>query len=77
MGLKLWEQAQELMDSSLLTIVQVATYNKKAIKFYEKLGFKDNGNRHENEKTRMKSGAIIPEMEMELKEIRGSSRSQG
>jgi hypothetical protein len=47
--------------------VEVATYNSNAIAFYKKLGFIETGRRFTNEKTRMKSGSIIPEMEMVIK----------
>ncbi len=49
-------------------IVHVATYNERAIQFYEKLGFIDTGKRFTEERHRMpQSGVIIPEMEMILK----------
>lgn len=65
-GGRLWKEAKRYFDQKKKCIVHVATYNKKAIGFYEKIGFKDNGKRWTDEKTRMKSGSIIPEMEMEL-----------
>ncbi len=53
-------------------IVQVATYNANAIRFYEKLGFVDNGKRFTEERHRMPvSGVLIPEMEMLRKLING------
>jgi diamine N-acetyltransferase len=66
-GYKLWEEAQKHFDKDKDTIVQVATYNTKAIEFYKKLGFADNGRRFSDERFKMKSGAIIPEMEMVIK----------
>jgi ribosomal protein S18 acetylase RimI-like enzyme len=66
-GLKLWEAVVPFLNKEKNTIVQVATYNKKAIAFYQKLGFTDNGKRFSDEKWRMKSGSIIPEMELILK----------
>lgn len=65
-GKMLWEEIQKTLDWSKPTIVQVATYNTKAINFYQKLGFRDSGKRLSDEKFRMKSGATIPEMEMML-----------
>jgi len=65
-GVMLWGEAQKYLDPKKKTIVQCATYNTGAIAFYEKLGFKDNGRRWEDEKLRMQSGSIIPQMEMEL-----------
>lgn len=66
-GTKLWEAVVPFLDTAKDTIVQVATYNKNAIAFYEKLGFIDTGKRFSDEKFRMKSGALIPEMELVLK----------
>lgn len=65
-GTSLWEAAKKLFDPKKNTIVQVATYNQQAIGFYSKLGFVDNGKRWEDEKLTMKSGAIIPQLEMEI-----------
>lgn len=65
-GTSLWEAAKKLFDPKKNTIVQVATYNQQAIGFYSKLGFVDNGKRWEDEKLKMKSGAIIPQLEMEI-----------
>jgi ribosomal protein S18 acetylase RimI-like enzyme len=67
-GKKLWTGLKEKLNGSKKTIVQVAVYNKNAIAFYEKLGFKDNGKRWSDEKFRMKSGSVLPEMEMELQQ---------
>ncbi len=66
-GHALWLEAEKFFDPMKETFVQVATYNKKAIAFYEKLGFKDNGKRFSDERFRFKSGNIIPEMEMSKK----------
>src|SRR3989338_3456524 len=63
-GGKLWYEAQKFIDHNKDTFVEVATYNVGAIGFYEKLGFMDTGRRLSDECFRMKSGAIIPEMEM-------------
>lgn len=66
-GKLLWQQAKKFFDPKKDTIVQVATYNKNAIGFYKKLGFQDTGKRLKDEKFKMKSGSIIPEMEMIIK----------
>jgi ribosomal protein S18 acetylase RimI-like enzyme len=66
-GKKLWEAIISFLDKEKDTIVRVATYNSKAISFYEKLGFIDTGKRMSDEKWRMKSGSLLPEMEMILK----------
>ncbi len=66
-GKMLWDRALEMFDPTKDIIVQVATYNTKAIGFYKKLDFTDTGKRFSDEHFRMKSGAIIPEMELEIK----------
>lgn len=63
-GTAMWKAAQQYLDPAKHTIVEVATYNANAIKFYEGLGFVDTGKRMKDPKFTMKSGAIIPEMEM-------------
>jgi ribosomal protein S18 acetylase RimI-like enzyme len=69
-GKKLWDAIVPFLDKEKSTIVQVATYNTQAIEFYKKLGFADTGKRISDEKWRMKSGAVIPEMEMCLRATR-------
>jgi len=44
--------------------VEVVDYNESAVNFYRSKGFEDTGNRRQDEKYRMKSGAIFIEMEM-------------
>jgi ribosomal protein S18 acetylase RimI-like enzyme len=66
-GSKLWEQAQKIFNPDKDIVVSVATYNTNAINFYTRLGFTDSGKRFNNEKFKMKSGAVIPEMEMVIK----------
>ncbi|MDE1941434.1 MAG: GNAT family N-acetyltransferase, partial [Patescibacteria group bacterium] len=63
-GTAMWEAIQQHFDATKSTIVDVAVYNAKAIKFYEGLGFVDTGKRFSDPKFKMKSGAAIPEMEM-------------
>jgi ribosomal protein S18 acetylase RimI-like enzyme len=63
-GTAMWRATQEGLDSSKHSIVEVAIYNVKAIKFYAGLGFVDTGRRMSNPKFKMQSGAVIPEMEM-------------
>lgn len=67
LGNKLWQEARNFFDLDKDVIVKVATYNNKAIYFYKKLGFIDTGKRFTEEKLRLKSGAVIPEMEMIIK----------
>ncbi len=64
-GQKLWVQTLEFFsDNKNEIIVQVATYNRQAIDFYKKLGFKETGKSFSDERFRMKSGSIIPETEL-------------
>ena len=65
-GKKLWNEVLKTLDKTKPTYVNLADYNVGARIFYEKSGFKDTGKRTTNPKLRMKSGAIIPEMEMML-----------
>ena len=65
-GIMFWKKAEEFFGMKKDIIVQVATYNEQAIAFYKKLGFHDAGKRFTEERHRMKSGALIPEMEMIL-----------
>jgi ribosomal protein S18 acetylase RimI-like enzyme len=65
-GTVVWNYVKKYLDSTKETFLNVAVYNETAISFYEKLGFKDSGKRFSEEKFRMKSGNIIPEMEMLL-----------
>ncbi|MCH7622694.1 MAG: GNAT family N-acetyltransferase [Nitrospinae bacterium] len=66
-GKLLWKEAQKYIDPEKDTLLSVATYNSNAINFYKSLGFEDTGKKFTEERLRMKSGAVIPEMEMELK----------
>lgn len=63
-GRMLWDEAYKVFTPDGDILVDVAEYNANAISFYGKLGFVDTGKRWSDEKFRMKSGAIIPEMEM-------------
>jgi ribosomal protein S18 acetylase RimI-like enzyme len=63
-GTAMWNAVQQYLDPTKHTIVEVAVYNTNAIKFYEGLGFVDTGKRMSDPKFTMKSGSIIPEMEM-------------
>jgi ribosomal protein S18 acetylase RimI-like enzyme len=65
-GKLFWKKAQKYFNSKNKTIVNVAVYNKNAIGFYTSLGFVKTGKYFKDETTRMKSGSIIPEMEMIL-----------
>lgn len=68
-GRKLWERAEAFLDHSKDTYVEVAEYNERAIAFYQTLGFSETGRRLQDERFRLKNGAIIPEIEMCKKAI--------
>src|SRR3989344_3200491 len=63
-GTKLWNKANEFFDPKKDTFVQVADYTENAINFYKKLGFIDTGKRTAQESDKLKSGAVIIDMEM-------------
>ncbi len=63
-GSALWEKALKFFNPQKDIMVNVVTYNTKAIEFYKKLGFEETGKKFTDEKYRMKSGNILPEMEM-------------
>ena len=66
-GKLFWNNAKKTVNPKKKTIIQIATYNTKAINFYKKIGFSDTKKRFKDKKFRMKSGALSPEMEMLLK----------
>lgn len=66
-GTDLWKEAQKYLNAAKDTYVDVADYNQQAIAFYTKLGFVPAGRTHQEERFRMKSGAIFTEMEMVLR----------
>lgn len=66
-GRQFWIEMQKYFDPNKDIYVEVATYNAKAIAFYQKLGFTDTGKRMKDERFKMKSGNTIPEMEMVLR----------
>lgn len=63
-GTMFWKEGQKYIDPNKDFYVELAVYNKSALEFYKRLGFVDTGRRMQDEKLRMKSGSIIPEMEM-------------
>lgn len=65
-GTRLWHEAQKYTDPSKPSYVHVVAYNTPAIEFYKSLGYVDTGKRFTDERTRMKNGAQMPEMEMVL-----------
>ncbi len=67
-GTALWLEIRKFFDPKKGTIVKLIEYNAKTKKFYEGLGFRDTGKRIVDERWRMKSGAIMPEIEMVIPE---------
>ncbi len=63
-GTLLWNAAVKFLDPKKDTCVQVADYTEHAIRFYKKLGFVDTGKRTAQESEKLKSGAVIVDMEM-------------
>lgn len=66
-GTMLWTEAKKLFDPNKPTTLDVVTYNAHAIEYYKRLGFEDTGERFTEERFRMPSGNIMPEMRMKLK----------
>lgn len=64
-GTKLWNEAKKHLDTKKCTFVHVVEYNKNAISFYEKLGFKRNDKKFADEKFVFKSGSRFVEIELE------------
>ncbi|MDO8510392.1 MAG: GNAT family N-acetyltransferase [bacterium] len=63
-GKMLWERALNFFDPRKDIYVKVAVYNQKAIGFYKRFGFQETGKTFSDERFRMKSGALIPELEL-------------
>ncbi len=66
-GYALWQEAKNIFNPHKDIIVNVASYNNKAINFYKRLGFKRTGKMFFDERFRMRNGAMIPEIEMIIK----------
>jgi ribosomal protein S18 acetylase RimI-like enzyme len=63
-GTKLWNEMLRCLPADRPTYLEVATYNKKAQRFYEKRGFIDTGVRTLTDRFHFKSGALMPNKEM-------------
>ncbi len=74
-GTRLWEEAKKHLEMAKDTYVDVVDYNQAAIDFYTKLGFAPSGRTHQDERFRLKSGAIFTEMEMVLRRTDSASRT--
>jgi ribosomal protein S18 acetylase RimI-like enzyme len=59
-GTLLWGEAWKYLNPAKETIAKVVTYNTKAVRFYEKLGFRASGEKGESEFFLAKSGAKLP-----------------
>lgn len=66
-GTALFEAFKNWANKDKIMLVSVAIYNANAIAFYSAKGFVDTGRRFSEERFRMKSGSIIPEMEMKYR----------
>ena len=65
-GKRLWENSQSFLDKKKNIEVVVALYNNPAIKFYEKLGFVDTGERYTGKDRKMRSGSVMTGVKMVL-----------
>lgn len=64
-GKKLMQEGLNWLDSKKDIYVNVASYNKKAIKFYENFfGFVESARPIHSEVCKLPSGAVIPEIEL-------------
>jgi ribosomal protein S18 acetylase RimI-like enzyme len=63
-GKSMWNELLNFFDPTKKIMVEVADYNKNAIRFYESLGFVDTGERFVDENIMSRRDFIIPEMRM-------------
>ncbi len=66
-GQMLWKEAEKFFTENKDIIVWSASYNEKAINFYEKLGFVKTDKDMSSQFHKLPSGQFIPEIEMVLK----------
>jgi ribosomal protein S18 acetylase RimI-like enzyme len=64
-GKKLWQSFQKWADVTSYNL-KVASYNRHAIDFYKKLGFRETGKEFIDKKFTFSDGVIIPQIEMGL-----------
>ena len=64
-GKMLWNEMLNYFNKNVPVVIEVAEYNISAIEFYKKLGFEETGKKIEMA-IKMKSGTVIPEIEMVL-----------
>ncbi len=68
-GRMLFNEVVLVFDKNKKTIVHVASYNEKAIGFYQKLGFVSTGKIFMDDRHKLRNGSIIPELELEMSVI--------
>lgn len=66
LGRLMFNEVSKIFDKNKKTIVHVASYNDKAIGFYQKLGFVSTGKITMDDKYKLRNGSVIPELEMEM-----------
>lgn len=66
-GQMFWKYAQDFLTDKKDIIVWVASYNEKAINFYQKLGFVKTDKDMSSQAYELSPGKYIPEIEMVLK----------
>jgi len=66
-GKLFWNEARKFFDPKKDIVVHLGSYNQKSINFYKSLGFVETGKQWMDENLKMKSGAVIPQMEMIIK----------
>ena len=74
-GSTLWGSVRLQLSTAHPTIVEVASYNTRAIRFYSSLGFHDTGMRKVDTRFRMRSGSVIPEIVMRREADVGNENS--
>lgn len=67
LGWALWTEAKKIFNPQKETIVNVVSYNDKAISFYKKLGFESTGEIFTDERFKLRNGAVMPELRMVMR----------
>ena len=66
LGRLMFNEVAQIFDKKKKIIVRVASYNDKAIGFYQRLGFVSTGKMFMDDKHKLRNGSVIPELEMEM-----------
>ena len=66
-GTLFWQEILKFFTEPRDIVLDTVIFNEPAIAFYKKLGFVDTGRRLKNERFKMKSGAILEELELVFK----------